>query len=176
MGYSIQICEISHQTFGSSHRRCLTCPTVLQLNGHPVAKCDLWNGRATQILPNTGPTGNPRISFAKVYVRSSQTMQPCWTCGYQIGILFFQYFYVGPPKSCVDHPTYQLGGPLGDPGFFVSCNTGPMIFVNTDLSWSLMFAQPMNHAIVIGNWNVSLSILNWFTQAWHHMNTVKSLI
>ena len=25
--YSIQICEISHQTFGPSHRKCLTCPT-----------------------------------------------------------------------------------------------------------------------------------------------------
>ena len=46
-------------------------PTVLQLSSRLVTKCGLWNGRATQILPNTGPTGNPRISFAKVHVRSS---------------------------------------------------------------------------------------------------------
>ena len=26
--YSIQICEISHQTFGPSHRKCLMCPTI----------------------------------------------------------------------------------------------------------------------------------------------------
>ena len=42
----------------------------------------------TKMLPNTGPTGNPRISFAKVHVRSSQTMQPCWTCGYQTMHIF----------------------------------------------------------------------------------------
>ena len=38
-------------------------------------------------------------------------------------IFFFQYFYVGPPQISVEHPTYQLGGPLGNPGFFVSCST-----------------------------------------------------
>ena len=53
----------------------------------------------------------------------SQMMQPCWTCGYQNMHIFFQYFYVGPPKICEDHPTYQLGGLLGDPGFFISCST-----------------------------------------------------
>ena len=26
--YSIQICEISHQTFGPSHRKCPTCPMI----------------------------------------------------------------------------------------------------------------------------------------------------
>ena len=67
-------------------------PAVLQLSVRPVAKCELWSGRATQILPNTGPTGNPRISFAKVHVRSSQTMQPCWTCGYQTMHIFFNIF------------------------------------------------------------------------------------
>ena len=36
---------------------------------------------------------------------------------------FFQYFYVGPAKICVDHPTYLLGGPLGDAGLIVSCST-----------------------------------------------------
>ena len=50
-------------------------------------------------------------------------MQLCWTYGYQNMHIFFQYFYVGPAKICVDHPTYLLGGPLGDPGFFVSCST-----------------------------------------------------
>ena len=35
----------------------------------------------------------------------------------------FQYFNVGQLKIIVDHPGYQLGGPLGDPGFFVSCST-----------------------------------------------------
>ena len=92
---------------------------VLQLSGRPVAKCDLWNGWATQILPNPGPTtGNPRISLAKVRVQSSQMMQPSWTCGYQNMHIIFQYFYVGSPKICVDHPTYHPGGPLGDPGIF----------------------------------------------------------
>ena len=52
---------------------------------------------------------NPRISFAKVHVQSSQMMQPCWMCGYQNMHIIFQYFYVGPPKICVDHPTYLLG-------------------------------------------------------------------
>ena len=27
--YSIEICEISHQTFGPSHRKCPMCPTFL---------------------------------------------------------------------------------------------------------------------------------------------------
>ena len=146
---------------------------MLQLSGRPVTKCNLWNGRATQILPDTGPAGNSRISFAKVHVRSSQMMQPCWTCGNQNMHIFVQYFYVavhetssspfaqfdlilgwttwkwlwatwnynemlkqpicerighgwrfhalyaGPPKIYVD----QMGGPLGNPGFLVSCNT-----------------------------------------------------
>ena len=96
---------------------------VLQLSGRPVTKCEHWNDWATQILPNTGPTGNPRISFAKVNVQSSQMIQPCWTCGYQNMLIIFQYFYVGPPQICVDHPTYHMGGPLCDPGFFVSCST-----------------------------------------------------
>ena len=74
--------------------------SVLQLSGRPVAKCDLWSGRATQILPNTGPTGNPRISFAKVHVRSSQTMQPCWTCGYQTMHIFFSNIFMS------DHPKF----------------------------------------------------------------------
>ena len=37
---------------------------------------------------------------------------------------WFQYFYVGQPKIIADHPRYHLGGPLGEPGFFVSCSTG----------------------------------------------------
>ena len=67
--------------------------TVLQLSGRLVAKCDLWNGWATQILPNTGPTGNPRISFAEVHVRSSH-MQPCWTCGYQYNNEYIMYMHI----------------------------------------------------------------------------------
>ena len=66
--------------------------TVLQLSGRPVTKWDLWNGWATQILPNTGPTGNPKISFAKVHVRSFQSMQPCRTCGYQHMHIFPIFF------------------------------------------------------------------------------------
>ena len=81
--------------------------TVLQLSGRPVAKCNQWNDRATQILPNTGPTGNPIISFAKVTVKSmsSQTMQTCWLSNYAY---VFQYLYVRPPKICVEHPTYTI--------------------------------------------------------------------
>ena len=37
---------------------------------------------------------------------------------------WFQYFYVAQPKIIADHPGYHLGGPLGEPGFFVSCSTG----------------------------------------------------
>ena len=35
MGFicSIQICEISHQTFGPSHRKCPTCPMILVNTG-----------------------------------------------------------------------------------------------------------------------------------------------
>ena len=75
--------------------------TVLQLSGRPVAKCNQWNDRATQILPNTGPTGNPIISFAKVTVKSmsSQTMQTCWTCGYQTMHMFSNIFMSDHPKS-----------------------------------------------------------------------------
>ena len=80
--------------------------TVLQLSGHPVAKCNLWNDRATQILPNTGPTGNPRIPFAKVHVvPDDAAMLDVWLSNYAY---FFQYFYVGPPKICVEHPTYTI--------------------------------------------------------------------
>ena len=31
--YSIQICEISHQTFGPSHRKCPTCPMIFMNTG-----------------------------------------------------------------------------------------------------------------------------------------------
>ena len=44
--------------------------------------------------------------------------------GYQNIQFWFQYFYVGQPKIIADHPGYHLGGPLGDPGFFVSCSIG----------------------------------------------------
>ena len=39
----------------------------------------------------------------------------------------FNYFNRRPPKICVDHPAYQLGGVLGDSGFFVSCITAQHI-------------------------------------------------
>ena len=32
--YSIQICEISHQTFGPSHRKCPTCPVICMNTGN----------------------------------------------------------------------------------------------------------------------------------------------
>ena len=88
---------------------------MLQLSCRSVAKCDPWNGRATQIFPTTGPTGESRNSLAKVHVR---------IFGYQNIQFWFQYFYVRQPKIIADHPGYHLGGPLGDPGFFVSCSIG----------------------------------------------------
>ena len=78
------------------------------ISAHPVAKCDPWNGRATH-------RSDWRNSLAKVHVR---------IFGYQNIQFCFQYFYVGQPKIIADHPRYHLGGPLGDPGFFVSCSTG----------------------------------------------------
>ena len=71
---------------------------VLHLSSRSVAKCDLCDDRVTQILPNTGPTGNPRISFAKVHVRLSQMMQPCRTCGYQNMHIYFNIFMSDHPK------------------------------------------------------------------------------
>ena len=80
--------------------------TVLQLSGRPVAKCNQWNDRATQILQNTGPTGNPIISFAKVHVvPDDAAMLDVWLSNYAY---FFQYLYVRPPKICVEHPTYTI--------------------------------------------------------------------
>ena len=58
-----------------------------------------------------------------MHVRSSQTMQLCRMCSHQNMHIFCQYFYVRQPKFSVDHPAYQLGGPLGDPGIFVSGST-----------------------------------------------------
>ena len=51
----------------------------------------------------------------------------------------FQYFYVGPPKICVDHPTYQLGGTLGDPEFFVSCNTDTCVLGDQASPWLVVW-------------------------------------
>ena len=39
--YSIQICEISHQTFGPSHRKCPTCPMIFVNTGMLDSHCDL---------------------------------------------------------------------------------------------------------------------------------------
>ena len=89
---------------------------MLQLSGHPVAKCDLQNGRATQIFQTTAPTGDPIIYVAKVCVRSSN--QYCHVgCVIIKKVSFFQYFLSG-------NPAYQLGGSLGDPGVFVGCSAG----------------------------------------------------
>ena len=85
--------------------------TVLQLSGRPVAKCNQWNDRATQILQNTGPTGNPIISFAKVHVvPDDAAMLDVWLSNYAY---FFQYLYVRPPKICVEHPTYTINWVVG---------------------------------------------------------------
>ena len=70
---------------------------------------------ATQIFLTTGLTGKSRDSLAKVHVR---------IFGYQNIQFWFQYFYVGHPKINADYPGYHLGGPLGEPGFVVSCSTG----------------------------------------------------
>ena len=50
--YSIEICEISHQTFGPSHRKCPMCPMILmntvstlysiRSNLHILVTRDLW--------------------------------------------------------------------------------------------------------------------------------------
>ena len=71
--------------------------SVLHLSGRLVAKC-IENDGATQILPNTGPTGKQRISIAKVHVRSSQMMQACWTFIYQNINFFFNIFMSDNPK------------------------------------------------------------------------------
>ena len=49
---------------------------------------------------------------------------PCpnfWLSKYTVLV---SIFLVGQPKIIADHPGYHLGGPLGDPGFFVSCSIG----------------------------------------------------
>ena len=40
--YSIQICEISHQTFGPSHRKCPTCPMIFVNTASVTLTFDLW--------------------------------------------------------------------------------------------------------------------------------------
>ena len=82
---------------------------VLQLSGRPVAKF-----YATYKM-----VGRPR--YYQILVRLA-TQSPGLIVPDDAAI-FLEYFYVGQPKICLDHPTYQLGGPLGDPGFFVSCST-----------------------------------------------------
>ena len=91
---------------------------VLQLSGGPVAKCDLRNGRATQMLWNIGPTGNPRISFARVHVRSSQTMQPCWTCGHQNMHIFFPIFLCWTTQNLCGPSNVPIGWSAGWPRVF----------------------------------------------------------
>ena len=50
-------------------------------------------------------------------------MHPCWTCGYQ-NMHFFSILICRTTQICVDHPTYQMGGPRDrDPRFFISCST-----------------------------------------------------
>ena len=58
---------------------------------------------------------------------------------------WFQYFYVAQPKIIADHPGYHLGGPLGEPGFFVSCSTGSC----------MMWCQRVTHICDCNN-NVSV--------------------
>ena len=43
--YSIQICEISHQTFGPSHRKCPTCPTFFAYTA--LVQVMAWRRQAT---------------------------------------------------------------------------------------------------------------------------------
>ena len=43
--YSIQICEISHQTFGPSHRKCRMCPMIFMntvINMIKLTSLDIW--------------------------------------------------------------------------------------------------------------------------------------
>ena len=56
--------------------------------------------------------------------------------------IFFQYFYVAQPKICVDHPTYQLGGPLGDTKFFVSCSTEKINLKILSSKWQPFGSRP----------------------------------
>ena len=71
-------------------------------------------------------SGDPDIPNYRFYWRIEKfsCQSPCPNFGYQNIQFCFQYFYVGQPKIIADHPGYHLGGPQGDPGFFVSCSTG----------------------------------------------------
>ena len=79
------------------------CLAVLQLSGR-----QMWPIKQSgdPDITKYWSDWQPKNFFCQSgHVQSSQTMQPCWTCGYQNMHIFFQYFYVGPPKICVDHST-----------------------------------------------------------------------
>ena len=50
--YSIQICEISHQTFGPSHQKCPTCPMIFVNTVHVLS---IFDGKYLGSL--NGPSG-----------------------------------------------------------------------------------------------------------------------
>ena len=64
-----------------------------------VTKYDLLNGLAIQTFPDTGPTGDPRISVAKIYVRSSLIMQSCLMSAYQNRSILFTSSVLDQQKS-----------------------------------------------------------------------------
>ena len=88
---------------------------MLQLSGRPGRQKRLIKRSGEPDIPNYGSDWRIDKLSSHVHVR---------IFGYQNIQFWFQYFYVGQPKIIADHPGYHLGGPLGEPGFFVSCSTG----------------------------------------------------
>ena len=75
--------------------------------------------RHSQILVRLA-TQNFLLTTYYICVQLTQTAtQLCWS-GYENKSLSL---IVGLLKIYSEHPANQVGGPLGDPGFFVSCST-----------------------------------------------------
>ena len=73
-------------------------------------------------IPKYWSDWRPQIclfSVDNIYVQLTQTRQLCWSSYENRSLSLF----VGLIKMYTDHPAYQVEGPLGDPGFFVSCST-----------------------------------------------------
>ena len=134
--YSIQICEISHQTFGPSHQKCLTCLKIfINTNPREADKCRTsipyinhvmlsWYGHWStcgtgQPVPGKGRPSYNRPSLLPSVRHLIQTMaypMPSWSEIFQrhLWVLSPEYFCKSGPILvqllmlwCLSSPCHQ---------------------------------------------------------------------
>ena len=87
------------------------------------ATAKLSPGRQMRPIKRSGDPDIPNYR-SDWRMKKFSCQSPCpnfWLSKYTVLV---SIFLVGQPKIIADHPGYHLGGPLGDPGFFVSCSIG----------------------------------------------------